>query len=134
MRGLVRAAACGLVGAVLVVGGPASRAAAEDDEPSFDKRIMQDVLGPLGLRGGPGIDYKERSPLVLFTPSARQQLESVLLQHGAQVLARPGVEIVDAQHVVTRRDEALAKLRAQKARAARNQHALTRRIFHAGCP
>jgi hypothetical protein len=64
MRGLIRTAACGLLGTVLVVAGmPGARA--EDDEPGFDQKIIQNVMQAIGLRGGADIDYRERSPLVL---------------------------------------------------------------------
>ena len=64
MRGLVRTAACGLIGAVLIAG--AGRAvAADDDEPSFDQKIKDGFMSALGIKGGPDIDYRERSPLVL---------------------------------------------------------------------
>ncbi len=66
MRGFLRAAACGLLGTVLVAAADVSRALAEDDEPSFDRKIINNVLNGLGLRSGAGdIDYRERSPLVL---------------------------------------------------------------------
>jgi hypothetical protein len=44
---------------------PSSAWAQEDDGPSFDQKIIQNVLGAVGLRGGGDIDYRERSPLVL---------------------------------------------------------------------
>jgi hypothetical protein len=65
MRGLVRAATCGLVGVALILGDTVAPATAEDDEPSFDQKIIQNVLGTLGVRGGADIEYRERSPLVL---------------------------------------------------------------------
>jgi len=66
MRGFLRAAACGLLGTVLVAAADVSRAVAEDAEPSFDRKIINNVLNGLGLRSGAGdIDYRERSPLVL---------------------------------------------------------------------
>ncbi|MFL5028607.1 MAG: hypothetical protein ACJ8E1_01945 [Xanthobacteraceae bacterium] len=65
MRSFVQTAACGLVASVLVLGGSASRAVAEDDDTSFDQKIIQNVLGKLGVRGGADIEYRERSPLVL---------------------------------------------------------------------
>jgi hypothetical protein len=64
MRGLMRAAACGLIGAVLMIGA-SSHGAAEDDEKSFDQKIRDGLMGALGIKGGPNIDYRERSPLVL---------------------------------------------------------------------
>jgi hypothetical protein len=64
MRGMRRAAACSLIGAVLMVGANLA-AAAEDDDPTFDQKIKDGLMGALGLKGGPDIDYRERSPLVL---------------------------------------------------------------------
>ena len=65
MRALVQAAACGLLGTVLVVAGAPGARAADDDEPGFDQKIIQNVMQAIGLRGGPAIEYRERSPLVL---------------------------------------------------------------------
>jgi hypothetical protein len=69
MAGLVRAAAGALVAAVLILGAGTFRAVAEDDDNndnrSFDKKMMDDVMVRLGLKPGPDIDYHERSPLVL---------------------------------------------------------------------
>ena len=62
MRSFVEAAACGLLASVLVL-GPA--AAADDDETSFDRKIIQNVLGKIGVTTPPDIEYRERSPLVL---------------------------------------------------------------------
>ena len=52
MRGFLRAAACGLLGTVLLSAGDVSRAVAEDDEQSFDRKIINNVLNGLGLRSG----------------------------------------------------------------------------------
>ncbi|HKF99916.1 MAG TPA: hypothetical protein VKB15_04780 [Xanthobacteraceae bacterium] len=65
MRGLLRAAACGLIGAVVIIGAGTSRAVAEDDEKSFDQKIRDNFMGALGIKSGNDIDYRERSPLVL---------------------------------------------------------------------
>jgi hypothetical protein len=65
MRALLTAAACGLLGTVLVVAGAPGARAADDDEPAFDQKIIQNVMQGIGLRSGPPIDYRERSPLVL---------------------------------------------------------------------
>jgi hypothetical protein len=62
MRSLVQAATYGLLGCVLIL-GPAI--AGDDDEPSFDRKIMQNVLGKIGVGTPPDIEYRERSPLVL---------------------------------------------------------------------
>src|SRR5215212_6214342 len=85
MRSFVQTAACGLVASVLVLGGSASRAVAEDDDTSFDQKIIQNVLGKLGVRGGADIEYRERSPLVLppkIDPSPADQRH-----HGDEELA-----------------------------------------------
>jgi hypothetical protein len=65
MRGLTHAAACGLLGAALVVAGAPGSRAADDDEPSVDQKIINNVMQAIGLKGGADIDYRERSPLVL---------------------------------------------------------------------
>jgi hypothetical protein len=66
MRGFLRAAACGLVGAVIIIGAGIPRAVAEDDDDkSFDKKIRDGFMSAIGIKAGPDIDYRERSPLVL---------------------------------------------------------------------
>jgi len=66
MRGWMHAAVCGLVGTVLILGAATARAADDDnDEKSFDKKIRDNLMGALGIKAGPDIDYRERSPLVL---------------------------------------------------------------------
>jgi hypothetical protein len=66
MTGFARFAACGLMAATLIVAGTSFVRAADDDEDvSFDKKIQNNIMSAIGLRGGPSIDYKERSPLVL---------------------------------------------------------------------
>jgi hypothetical protein len=66
MRGRIRAAACGLVGTVVLLAGATTPVPAQEDDTPFDQKIIQNVLGTLGLKsGGGGIDYRERSPLVL---------------------------------------------------------------------
>jgi hypothetical protein len=38
----------------------------EDDEDSFEQRVIKNILGGMGVDvGRPGIDYRERSPLVI---------------------------------------------------------------------
>src|SRR5262249_20582798 len=64
MKGKICAAACGLLGTVLVVAAP-SAVRAEDDDVPFDQKIIKNVLGTIGLSGGADINYRERSPLVL---------------------------------------------------------------------
>src|SRR5262245_17961029 len=65
LRGLLRAAACGLIGAALLGGASLPALAQEDDDPGFDKKIRDGLMGALGIKPGPDIDYRERSPLVL---------------------------------------------------------------------
>jgi hypothetical protein len=65
MGSLMQTAAYGLLASVLIVGTSASPAAGEDDELSMDQKIIQGVLGKIGIRGGADIEYRERSPLVL---------------------------------------------------------------------
>jgi hypothetical protein len=66
MRGILRAAACGLVGGILAVSCGATGALAEDDDLTFDQRILRNVLGTFGVRtGSDDIEYRERSPLVV---------------------------------------------------------------------
>jgi hypothetical protein len=65
MRGLVRAATCGLIGAALMLAAPGAAVAQQDDEPSFDQKIRDGFMSALGIKPGPDIDYRERSPLVL---------------------------------------------------------------------
>jgi len=65
MRGLLRAAVCGLVGTVLILSAATARADDDDDGKSFDKKIRDNLMGALGIKSGNDIDYRERSPLVL---------------------------------------------------------------------
>src|SRR5262247_2274242 len=64
MRGLRRVATCGLITAALMAGVNCA-AAGDDDERSFDQKIKDNIMGAIGIKGGPDIDYRERSPLVL---------------------------------------------------------------------
>lgn len=59
LRGLAAAALC-----VMLLPGPA---AANDEDEAFDIRILRSILGGIGLKrdGEAGIDYRERSPLVV---------------------------------------------------------------------
>ena len=64
----IRAACLGLLTAVLLIGSADLRAMAEDDDDdtALDTKILRNVLKSLGLRrGDEGIDYRERSPLVV---------------------------------------------------------------------
>jgi len=70
MRGIWRAAACGLVGGILVLACGVTGASAQEDDATFDQKIMRGVLGAFGVRSGSDeIEYRERSPLVV-PPSA----------------------------------------------------------------
>ena len=67
-----RIAAAGLLGfAIAASAGTGVRAAeADDDDVAFDTKIFRQLMHGLGLRrDGVGIDYRERSPLVV--PPAR---------------------------------------------------------------
>lgn len=67
-----RIAAAGTLGiAIAISAGTGARAAEDDDDDAaFDTKIFRQVLQGLGLRrDGVGIDYRERSPLVV--PPAR---------------------------------------------------------------
>jgi hypothetical protein len=67
MKPVVRAAVGGLLGILLVVaGGAAAFAEDEQDEDTFEMRAIKSIMRGLGAqvdRGG--IDYRERSPLVI---------------------------------------------------------------------
>jgi hypothetical protein len=67
MRGNWHAAACGLVGGILMLAGGVTGAAAEDDDATFDQKIFQNMLSTFGLRSSSQdeIEYRERSPLVV---------------------------------------------------------------------
>jgi hypothetical protein len=66
LRQSLLACACG---ALIALGGAVSafaQAQAEEDEDSFEQKIIKNILGGLGVDvGRPGIDYRERSPLVI---------------------------------------------------------------------
>ena len=69
MRGIMRAATCGLLGGILMVACGVTGAAAQEED-TFDQKIMRNVLGAFGVRSGSDeIEYRERSPLVV-PPSA----------------------------------------------------------------
>lgn len=51
-------------GALLAL--PAATASADDDDDTFEQKIIKNILGGMGVDvGRPGIDYRERSPLVI---------------------------------------------------------------------
>jgi hypothetical protein len=59
------AACAAVLGAISTSG--LSPVRAEDDQPSFDQKIMRDIMDGLGFKrdGEAGINYQERAPLVL---------------------------------------------------------------------
>src|ERR1700742_2209445 len=60
LRTVLMACVCG---ALLVLPAAAS---AQDDEDTFEQKIIKNILGGMGVDvGRPGIDYRERSPLVI---------------------------------------------------------------------
>jgi len=54
-----------MIGGSVAWAQSAQPAQSEDDETSFDRKIIQNVLGKIGVSTGPDIEYRERSPLVL---------------------------------------------------------------------
>jgi hypothetical protein len=57
-----------IFGALLAFGSLAhAQQATEEEEDTFEQRIIKNILGGLGANvgGGAGIDYRERSPLVI---------------------------------------------------------------------
>jgi hypothetical protein len=62
LRQVLMACACGALLALPM----AVSAHAEDDEDTFEQKIIKNILGGMGVNvGQPGIDYRERSPLVI---------------------------------------------------------------------
>lgn len=63
----VLAAAAGLIGIAMAAGSTTgARANDEDKDEAFDTKLLRSFLHGLGLRqDGAGIDYRERSPLVV---------------------------------------------------------------------
>src|SRR3954471_7496646 len=63
LRGLLMACVCG---ALLGLPAAASAQQAQDDDDTFEQKIIKNILGGMGVDvGRPGIDYRERSPLVI---------------------------------------------------------------------
>jgi hypothetical protein len=53
-------------GALLALGGAVQAQQADEDEDTFEQQIIKNILGGMGVDvGRPGIDYRERSPLVI---------------------------------------------------------------------
>ena len=80
-----------LLGVALLAGSTvgSARAADDDEDVAFDTKILRQILRSIGLRNGSeaGIDYRERSPLVvppgrnLPAPAAKAATEK---QHQAE--------------------------------------------------
>src|SRR5436190_793610 len=52
--------------ALLALGSAVQAQEADEDEDTFEQRIIKNILGGMGVDvGRPGIDYRERSPLVI---------------------------------------------------------------------
>src|SRR5687767_383975 len=62
-----RIAAAGLLGFAIAAGaGTGARAADDDEDVAIDTKIFRQILQGFGLRrDGVGIDYRERSPIVV---------------------------------------------------------------------
>jgi hypothetical protein len=65
-QGLI-ACACGTLLALGTVGAVKAQQAQDDDEDSFEQKVIKGILGGLGVDVGNrnGIEYRERSPLVI---------------------------------------------------------------------
>ena len=71
IRGYRRAALAGLIGLGVALAGVSAAQAADDDEDTIEQKIIKHILGGLGVDvGRPGIEYRERSPLVV--PPSRE--------------------------------------------------------------
>jgi hypothetical protein len=63
LRRLLVAYVCG---ALLALPAAAYAQQAQDDDDTFEQKIIKNILGGMGVDvGRPGIDYRERSPLVI---------------------------------------------------------------------
>jgi type IV secretory pathway VirB10-like protein len=64
---LKRATLAGALGIGLIAaqGAVGAWAAEEDDEEPFEAKIVKGIMSGLGVKSGPNIDYRERSPLVV---------------------------------------------------------------------
>src|SRR5881394_2131360 len=64
LRGLLTACVCGALLAFPVAAS--AQQAQDDDEDTFEQKIIKNILGGMGVDvGRAGIDYRERSPLVI---------------------------------------------------------------------
>jgi hypothetical protein len=79
-RKFSRFAVAAAIGAAVMIGcaGSYAHAADDDDDEMIDTKVFHYLLKGLGLRrdGGTGIDYRERSPLVLPPGKELNQLPS----------------------------------------------------------
>lgn len=50
---------------LLLLGAATAARAGDDDEQTWEGKVIDNVLGGMGIQTGPGIDYRERSPLVV---------------------------------------------------------------------
>jgi hypothetical protein len=65
-RRLQRAAMAGTLAMTLIAGcGVTGALADDDDDEPFETKIIKNIMGGLGVKNGPNIDYRERSPLVV---------------------------------------------------------------------
>lgn len=66
-RRLRRAALAGVLGLGLMAaqGIVGAWAADEDDDEPFETKVVKGIMSGLGVKSGPNIDYRERSPLVV---------------------------------------------------------------------
>jgi type IV secretory pathway VirB10-like protein len=64
---LKRAALAGALGIGLIAaqGAIGAWAAEEEDDEPFEAKIVKGIMSGLGVKSGPNIDYRERSPLVV---------------------------------------------------------------------
>ena len=75
LRRLLMACACGALLALPVAAH--AQQAQDDDDDTFEQKIIKNILGGMGVDvGRPGIDYRERSPLVLPPSQDLKQLPS----------------------------------------------------------
>ena len=65
--GPLRVAACALVGAMLLIAHSGHAFAEDDDDDlTFEQKMIRKLMGGIGAAGtGSGIEYRERSPLVI---------------------------------------------------------------------
>src|SRR3954449_13283642 len=64
LRGVLMACVCGILLAFPIAAS--AQQAQDDDEDTFEQKIIKNILGGMGVDvGRAGIDYRERSPLVI---------------------------------------------------------------------